>query len=111
MNEEAAVIHQRPQSRSPAAYPIGKSVLLTASWLTMYVTASLSLLVSIPRFVVSGDGAGRGRARWLAARRVESFNHIQRLGELNFAAASCFAMQVTAPISLPVLNSYSVVGL
>ena len=41
----------------------------------MYITACISLLVSIPCFVVGSDGAGRGQARSLATRRVELFSH------------------------------------
>ena len=52
--------------------------------------------------------AGR-LVRWLQGELSRS-THNQRLGELDSAAASCFATQATAPISLPVLIPYSIVG-
>ena len=94
---------------SPATYPIGRSVLLIASWLTMYTTTSISLLVSIPRFVVGGDGAGRGRGlvRWL---RVELFTSRASHREISPAHPSWLTMYLTTSISLLVSIPRFVVG-
>ena len=69
------VVRWLVQPQRLAEYPIGKSVLLTASWLTMHITASVSLLLSIPCFVIGDDRAGRGWACSLAVRRVELLSH------------------------------------
>ena len=60
---------------SPAHKHLGELDFAAASCFVIHLTTSISLLASIPYFVVGGDGAGRGKARPLATRRAELFNH------------------------------------